>query len=344
MATGGVLRWSPNSQQRESSVRGCRRSSLRSFLETGLTTSSMYYLAWSSSGHKNTQIKGLEFMLSFRRYLGCSSRFKTFSMRLIFACWILTSSSSVRSPLKGFDLCPVSSHPIKPLSSLASNPFKGWSGLTLLHDDPLPATWERRNSSHQHVAEKRFRLENERDFRSSMYKKYQRGANVADEMDNALLVTTVGLAASGVGLLSTITAAPVALGLQAGAIVCGMLGAGGKLIGRRLQAKPRKHDLIRGLAESKLNIIADRFRPCWLTTKLPKRNFVWSSLWLTSTTRWRPRSVGIRSKAVACQKMKKNQAISACERRSYDDSPRQVIWRDPSWNQQWHLSISCWLA
>ena len=74
----------------------------------------------------------------------------------------------------------------------------------------------------------------------------------------ALLVTSVGLAASGVGLLSTIIAAPVAIGLQAGAIVCGLLGAGGKLVGRRLQAKARKHDLIRGLAESKLNTIADR--------------------------------------------------------------------------------------
>ena len=28
--------------------------------------------------------------------------------------------------LNSFDLRPVSSHPIKPLSSLASNPFKGW--------------------------------------------------------------------------------------------------------------------------------------------------------------------------------------------------------------------------
>ena len=34
--------------------------------------------------------------------------------------------SSVQSPLKGFDLRLVSSHSIKPLSSLASNPFKGW--------------------------------------------------------------------------------------------------------------------------------------------------------------------------------------------------------------------------
>ena len=66
-----------------------------------------------------------------------------------------------------------------------------------------------------------------------------------------LSVTSVGLAASGVGLLSTIIAAPVAIGLQAGAIVCGLLGSGGKSVGRRLQAKARKHDLIRGLAYQK---------------------------------------------------------------------------------------------
>ena len=34
-----------------------------------------------------------------------------------------------------------------------------------------------------------------------MYKKYRRGANVADGIDSALSVTSVGLAASGVGLL-----------------------------------------------------------------------------------------------------------------------------------------------
>ena len=70
--------------------------------------------------------------------------------------------------------------------------------------------------------------------------------NVADEMDTALSVTSVGLTASGVGLLSTIIAAPVAIGLQAGAVVCGLLGADGKLVGRMLQAKARKHVLICG--------------------------------------------------------------------------------------------------
>ena len=123
----------------------------------------------------------------------------------------------------------------------------------------------------QHVAE--VRTEKERDFRASMYKKYRRGANVVDGIDTALSVTSVGLAASCVGLLSTIIAAPVALGLQAGAIVCGLLGAGAKLVGRRLQAKARKHDLIRSLAESKLNTIADRISVALNDDKITEEEF-----------------------------------------------------------------------
>ena len=125
----------------------------------------------------------------------------------------------------------------------------------------------------QHVAEVRFRLEKERDFRASMYKMYRCGANVVNAIDTALSVTCVGLTASGVGLLSTIIAAPVALGLQAGAIVCGLLEAGGKLVGRRLQAKARKHDLIRGLAESKLNTIADRISVALNDDKITEEEF-----------------------------------------------------------------------
>ena len=106
-----------------------------------------------------------------------------------------------------------------------------------------------------------------------MYKKYRPGANFVDGIDTALSVTSVSLAASGVGLLSTIIAAPVALGIQAGAIVCGLLGADGKLVGRRLQAKAGKHDLIRGLPESKLNTIADRVSVALNDDKITEEEF-----------------------------------------------------------------------
>ena len=93
-------------------------------------------------------------------------------------------------------------------------------------------------------------------------------------LDTALLLTSVGLAVTGDGLLSTIIAAPVAIGIGAGTIVSGLLGAVGKLEGRRLQANARKHDLIRGLAESKLNTIADRISVALNGDKITEKNFV----------------------------------------------------------------------
>ena len=64
------------------------------------------------------------------------------------------------------------------------------------------------------------------------------------------------MAATGVGLLTTIIATPVAI--ATGAIASGLLGAGGRFVCRKLEAKARKHDQIRVLAVSKLNSIADR--------------------------------------------------------------------------------------
>ena len=88
-----------------------------------------------------------------------------------------------------------------------------------------------------------------------------------------LSVAGAGLAASGVGVLTMIIAAPVTVGLQARAIACGLLGAGGRLICRRLEAKAKKHDQIRVLAISKLNSIADRFSTALTDDKISKEEF-----------------------------------------------------------------------
>ena len=125
----------------------------------------------------------------------------------------------------------------------------------------------------QHVVEVRSCLEKERDFRALLYKKYRRGAYVVDGLNTGLSVASAGLAVSGVGLLTTIIAAPVAVGLQAGAIACGVLGAGGRFICRRLEAKARKHDQIRALAISKLNSIADRISTALTDDKISEEEF-----------------------------------------------------------------------
>ena len=48
----------------------------------------------------------------------------------------------------------------------------------------------------------------ERDKRNKLSKKYNRGVNIIGLIDNCLGVTAIGLGITGVGLLSTIVAAP----------------------------------------------------------------------------------------------------------------------------------------
>ena len=125
----------------------------------------------------------------------------------------------------------------------------------------------------QHIAKVKFRLEKERNFRASLYKKYKCGVNIVDGIDTALALTSMGLAASGIGLLSTIIVAPVAIGIQAGAVVCGLLGAGGKIIGRKLQAKAKKHNQTCVLADSKLNTISDHILAALADDKISDKEF-----------------------------------------------------------------------
>ena len=101
------------------------------------------------------------------------------------------------------------------------------------------------------------RLEQERDHRANMYTKYRRAINAVDCIDTVLVASSLGMGAVGVGLLSTIIAAPIVVALEAAAVACGLAGIAGKYISRRLLVKAKKHDEIRVLALSKLNSITD---------------------------------------------------------------------------------------
>ena len=53
----------------------------------------------------------------------------------------------------------------------------------------------------------------ERDKRNELSTKYNRGVNIICVIDNCLGVTAIGLAITGVGLLSSIVAAPTVIGM-----------------------------------------------------------------------------------------------------------------------------------
>ena len=109
----------------------------------------------------------------------------------------------------------------------------------------------------QEISRLRKQLEDEKDRHSQLYKKYRRGINAVDAVDTVLLSASVGMGIGGVGLLSTIIAAPVVLGLEVEALGCGLLSAAGKFVSRRLSVKAKKHDEVMILAGSELNSISD---------------------------------------------------------------------------------------
>ena len=149
------------------------------------------------------------------------------------------------------------------------------------------------------------------------------------------------MAATGVGLLTTIIAAPVAIGLQAGAIACGLLGAGGRFICRKLEAKARKHDQIRVLAASKLNSIADRISAALADDKISEDEF---RLILSEVDKYDQMKAEIRrghqKEGGGLSENKKKAAYGPHERRGDANSPYQAFGRAQNCWKQWHLSIN----
>ena len=69
-------------------------------------------------------------------------------------------------------------------------------------------------------------------------------------------VTAIGLGITGVGLLSTIVAAPAVLGMEAVSIVMGLLRGLGNQAIKKMWLKTEKHEKIEMLAVSSLNTVS----------------------------------------------------------------------------------------
>ena len=63
----------------------------------------------------------------------------------------------------------------------------------------------------------------ERDKRNELSTKYNRGVNIIGVIDNCLRVTAIGLCITGVGILSTIVAAPAVIGMEAVSFAMGLI-------------------------------------------------------------------------------------------------------------------------
>ena len=96
----------------------------------------------------------------------------------------------------------------------------------------------------------------ERDKQNDLTTKYNRGVNIIGVIDNCLGVTAIGLRITGVGLLSTIVAAPAVIGMEAVSIVMGLIRVLGNHAIKKMSLKIEKHEKIAMLAVSSFNTIS----------------------------------------------------------------------------------------
>ena len=126
---------------------------------------------------------------------------------------------------------------------------------------PTAPPQEREDCGHsyrlQKINEVQKSLECEREKRQTLSKKYRRGANIINNVDGVLVMASMGLGVAGVGLLSTIVAAPVVIAMEAAALSTGLISIVGKYTNKKLSLKAEKHEKIKVLAEAKLNTIND---------------------------------------------------------------------------------------
>ena len=94
----------------------------------------------------------------------------------------------------------------------------------------------------------------ERDKGNALSLKYNRGVNVISVIDNCVGVT--GLGKTGVGLLSTIVAAPAVMGIEGVSILMELLRVVGNHAIKKMSLKIEKHEKIAMLAVSSLNTIS----------------------------------------------------------------------------------------
>lgn len=109
----------------------------------------------------------------------------------------------------------------------------------------------------QKITEIQKKMEEIKETRYNLNKKYNKAIKIFNVIDNSLLVITACLGVSGIGLLSTIVAAPIALTLESVAIGSGLLNMIIKHINKTMISKAEKHEKIKTLADSKLNTIND---------------------------------------------------------------------------------------
>ena len=90
----------------------------------------------------------------------------------------------------------------------------------------------------------------------ALSKKHFRAARKVDNVEKVLIAITFGGGAGGIGLLSTVVAAPAVIAIEGVALFTGFLSIIGKNSVKKSTSKAEKQAKIKTIASTKLNTIA----------------------------------------------------------------------------------------
>ena len=90
----------------------------------------------------------------------------------------------------------------------------------------------------------------------ALSKKYFRAATIVDNVDTVLIALTLGGGAGGIGLLSTVVAAPAVIAIEGVVLFTGFFSIIGKYSVKKSTSKTEKHEKIKTIATTKLDTIA----------------------------------------------------------------------------------------
>ena len=121
---------------------------------------------------------------------------------------------------------------------------------------PTAPSDEGHNYRLQKINEIHKEIENEKKKRIHLSKKYHRAFKIISFVNTTLQVSGVALGVVGIGFLSTIAAAPVAIACEGVAICAGFLSIVRGQVNKKLALKAEKQEKVKVLAESKLNTIS----------------------------------------------------------------------------------------
>ena len=116
-------------------------------------------------------------------------------------------------------------------------------------------------------------LEKEVATREALSKKYFRVAKIVDNVDTVLITITLGAGAGGKGLLSTVVAAPTIIVIEGVALFTKLLSIIGKYSIKKSTSKAEKHEKIKTIASTKLEIISPHISKALSDNKVTVEEF-----------------------------------------------------------------------